>query len=370
MSGVTRTGLLVLFSVLLVAALGGSVFFLQQPQARQVKSTLYQYTQQGDLSYRVYYNNNPFFPGQVLGPGQTYLSAFIDHINTYFTYVFQGQGNADLSGTYGVTASLVASQSQGQGQSVLVWQNDYVLAPETPFRTQGNYLVLNKTLAINYQTHVNFVKALEKAAMVSPDTINLAITWNVNINVQTSHGSVQDKLSPTLTIPIGPGSFTIASQPTQSKQGKITGMTQISNPGLKPERLAAEGAAGLLFLGVLCLLIFTRGESTTEQVVRKRQAVVTLDSLLKKYADRLVAGQGEEPEANTVAVASMDDLIRAADEVDKPVLYFTKTEGADFYVYDSALRYCFTFKQGAGAGIPSTPKTTMKVPGMFDHHSA
>lgn len=69
--------------------------------------------------------------------------------------------------------------------------------------------------------------------------------------------------------------------------------------------------------------------------------------IYKKYGPFLVEAEAthEESQASVVSLATIDDLVKVADELGKPVVHQESAPGEEvFYVLDGLVRYEFRLK--------------------------
>jgi len=334
-----RAILLIVPAVLFLGSVTMSLYFHHLPATRAITRNIYGYTQEADLVYRVYYNKNPFFPEAALPSGQPYLAAFVNNVNTFFTYRFSGDGPAAISGSYNVKATIVATQ--GQNKEVM-WTKDFVLVPDTRVSSSSGTLVLQKVLPIDYQAFAGFVAGLDKTALVAPDSVNMTVSWNVQIFVQAGGKANPVQISPKLTIPVSAGSFQITGDTTPKPQpGTITTSVSVPVANLPLLRWISSGASVFFLLGLVVTLVFT----TAPKAPRRETA--NLQSILRKHGSRMARTSGDEVQsvANSVFLPTLEDLVKVADEVTKPILYRPGAEGTLFYLYDSSIQYCYMMEE-------------------------
>ena len=340
--------LMVLCAVCGLSCAGLLVYLYRLPQTRTVRTNVYTFTQDARVVYRVRYTpGNAFFPGAVMGPGKTYLGALVDGIDTDFTYRFQGEGAAAVRGRYQVLASMIATTGQDKR---LVWQKDYVLCPETTFLGSGPSLDLERRLPIDFPAFVAFGRALEKAAMVQADNVDLFVTWQLQATVRTSRGAVQERLAPQLVIPINQAAFQITGDPDQSKQEAV--MTVRSEPVRfmgQPVPRAKRAAAAATAFFLICLLPAVW--STDFSARARRPSRPGLPTLLKKYGNRLAESTAGLTSGPAIPLVSLEELVKVADDLSRPIIYHTAGEETTFWVCDGTMAYSYVFsKEQSPAG--------------------
>lgn len=335
-----RLGLLGFLLVLLFVSASFLVFSFTRPVFKEEELPWFTYRQQAEVNYRVYLRPNNFFSEKSVGSGESYLANFVDHINTYFTYTFKGNRVANLKGDYNVTGTVRAYLNK----DTIAWKKDYILLPQTSFNKKDDILSLKREIPINFNQFVDFVNRLNEEAELMPSVVELVLNWNVNINAVTEKGHVKERLSPSMIIPLSKKSFQIGGELIKEKPGELTVKRQVEDPRVK--KLKIFSIAATVFFAVLLVLLLIMSENKT--VMNPAQQKV--DLILRKYGDRVafIDGEIQEDEGEVISVRTMEDLIKIADEVDKPVLYRPLPNDEPgvpiFYILDEPLIFKYTLR--------------------------
>jgi len=338
-----RLALIALFSVFFAAALFYLVKTLARPGLVEENTPQYSYNQQAQVNYRVYLKPNNLYPDNNLDPGKVYITNFVDYINTFFTYRFSGERAAGIKGTYDVVAVVEATAGK-DGKKV--WEREFALLPKTPFAGQDRVIAVQQELPVRFGDLNAFVAGVVKESELIPDEVKMTVRWNVTVEAVTDSGTVQEKIAPTLVIPMAQKAFDIGGENNKEKAGSLI-LTRQTPAKANMKAVSGYGAAtGLSVIVLALLMLFTTGSSGETDPVQK-----SLKRILKKHGDRLAVIGGDLSPAfeNVIAVKSMDDLVRIADELSKPVMYRPYSGGGElpsFYVFDEPKVFVFELRTG------------------------
>lgn len=329
----------VLMVVLIVSMVTLSFVMFQawkNPGTVEEKVALFTYSQKATVDYQVNYRSNILTGAAMVEAGETYITEYLNNILTTFNYEFKGERPAEYKGQYSIQAALIGYRME-QNELVTIWKKGYELVPETPFEGTEASLHLTKELPISLKQYNDFAERFSKETKINSET-NLVISWNVVMEANTDRGLISETLTPTLVIPINKSYFNISGDQVKEKSGVIE-ETIIRTLPVNTTALYIYGAVIFLSLVALALLlVFTTGSRITDPLVLKTREI------FKKHGERLIA-LGDDPPSNTnkaVTVLTLEDLIKIADELCKPVFYKSDPAGVlapVFYVFDEPKVY-------------------------------
>lgn len=336
-----RLALIILVAALFAAAAFFLVRALARPGVVEQKVPLYTYSQQARVNYRVYLKPNSLYPEAALDAGNVYITNFVEKINTDFTYKFSGERAAEVKGEYDVVAVVEATAGKDNKK---VWQREFVLLPRTGFAGKDQVVSVQREIQLGLPDYLNFVSKVVKDSELTPEEVNLTVRWNVEVEAATDSGPVKENIASSMVIPISHKAFEVGGELTKEKPGAINTVRQLP---AKVDRkfVAASGtAAGLCAVVLLLLLLFTSGSAAETDPLQRK-----INQLLKKHGDRLAVIDGELPGTfeNVIPVKSVDDLVRIADELSKPVMYKPFSGHGEipaFYVFDEPKIFIFELK--------------------------
>lgn len=161
----------------------------------------------------------------------------------------------------------------------------------------------------------------------------LTVVMNVSLTANVDELSVQEKMSPAVEMPLNTNYFIIEKLNEEERPGKIEETKDIQVPADIRILIIIGAVIAVLIFTLIYLLIFTV-EPTIEDIYLKN-----FNKIFKNHGSRLVAlnGKAKTSDKNCCNVRSVDDLVRIADELGKPIFYEYNTNHVEIeklYVID------------------------------------
>ncbi|MBF8982472.1 hypothetical protein IZY60_02870 [Lutibacter sp. B2] len=314
---------------------------VNNPGFKDEKVSLYSYDHKTNVNYRVFLKPNILYSEESITEGNTYITEFVDYINTFFKYEFHGERVADIKGDYEITA--VVEGYTGEGDTYKsIWKKNLILIGLTPFNSKDKTILIEKQIPLKLEKYNNFAEQVIKDTKIGCQS-KITVFWNVNIKAETDKGLIEEKMSPTMIIPLNNNYFEIMGQLSQEKPENIEETKQVQLPVNKKIVVTYSVVAGILLIILTFLIFFTKAAVAMNPLEKK------LKKIFKNHGDRLVALNNEVAITceNYNAVKSIDDLVRIADEIAKPIMYKYSADFKDmteFYVFDDTQMYVVDLK--------------------------
>ncbi|UCH42970.1 MAG: hypothetical protein JSW16_00035 [Dehalococcoidales bacterium] len=279
---------------------------------------------------------------KTLGPGDSIYSALFDRMDGSFTYRFESNGPV----RYVTEEVEVNAILETEG----AWSKEFVLVPRTT--KTGNFTV-DFTLTSENLTHfVDILKVIKEETGISFPYI-LKIKAEVQTTAQTDYGLISEQFDQTLSARLGDQVITWEGQMTGSDSGSLRTNNMLPNPvkvmgfRVSEARILYPVLTGVFLASLVTLLIYFRRfkpeslPSVEDELLRLRM----------KYKDTIIDVE-ELPQritGDTVSVVnSLDELVKIADSLFKPVLHETQSEGHKYCVIDGAIRYTYNANYNEG----------------------
>lgn len=320
-----------LFSVLiffLVLSLGGLYWSLIRSSESEEKYQAFSYKQEAKIDYLISLKENELFEEPTLGPGRAYISALTDTIGTSFTYQFSAQQEAEMQGEFGVIASLEALTGP---ENNILWEKKFILYPPESFSASGKEILLQKDILLPFSRYYAYAETITEKVGFSPEILNLNVYYNVTLTADTSGGLIEESAGPKILIPLKGRVFTVGGNLADQKDGEISAVRRVSVPYFEEAKI---GFALLAFL--LVFLLFAVVQMTIAKEEKNRAVRQKLSHLLKKYQDRIVRCTEATPalnQHNVLMMGSFEDMVKAADELARPILFFQSKEEGEYSFY-------------------------------------
>jgi len=326
----------------ILVVLVGIISFLlykefKYPNFEEQKISLYKYNNKCTINYEVFLKPNILYQKPSLGEGEIYISEFVDYINTNFNYEFSGDKETAIQGDYSIVAKVSGSIKGEDKEDIIIWQKDFFILPKNKFKIKDKTLEIKEEISLKLEEYNEFAKAVTEASKVN-SSVNLNLVMKINIEGSTDKGVIEETISPSMNIPLNTSMFQISGNMNIDKPGSIEETKQVQLPIDKNQAIIYGVIIGILTLALILIIFFIK------IAPKKDPYEILLNKIFKKHGDRLVALNNELQinNENTRHVISIDDLVRIADEMGKPILYRYSQDYKDinkFYVADEEQIY-------------------------------
>ncbi|MCT4593284.1 MAG: DUF5305 domain-containing protein [Anaeromicrobium sp.] len=306
---------------------------------KEEKISEYEYKQKYNVDYRAYLTPNKLYDENSLGKGNIYLTNYTDYINTFLTYEFKGERNAHVKGDYEVIGTIEAQVEENDVKKT-IWSKKYVFKEKETIDIKDDKLKIENQLPIKIKTYNEFVEKIIKDTKASAD-VNMKISWNINLNVDTDKGSIKEKVSPFITIPLGKKYFEINGDLENEKTGVIEKTNQIQLPTNKINMIL------WLMVSVMSIatFIFIKKYATIKPELNHIQKKIK--KILSKYENRIIKVDNDINISSyeTIELLKIEDLVKICDELGKPILYKIEEKIHRFHVLEREKNYIFYIKE-------------------------
>ena len=299
------------------------------PGFEEQKIPVYSYLSNGSINYDVYLKPNNLYKSNKLEEGKLYISEFVDYIDTNLKYEFNGETNADIRGEYNIVAKVQGFT--GEGEKLLnIWEKDFPITKYKLINTNDGKVSINENIKLNLTQYNAFVEEIKESSKINCDT-SLTLLMNVNLNGDTDEGNFKEAISPSLTIPLDESMFAITGNNIIDQPGTIEKISQVQIPVNKNQVILYGIILVFLIIALIILIFFTEIESSKDPLEKE------LKKIFKKHGDRLVALSSNIQTKEFLIVKSMEDLVKIADETEKPIFYKYSDDYKEinkFYVFN------------------------------------
>ena len=309
------------WSCIALCILIGSFFAIQiykdssKVETVTTETPLYHYSIGVDSAYEVSLLPNSLFEDEIVGEGEVYFPKLIRAIRTTFTGEIASSHEVVIQGSYSVVLELASYVTEEREKKDL-WIKAYTLVPEKAFDTRGDSYAFETTVDLDYHTYKNTIEALAEIAGANAAT-EMRICFNGQVVLETPYGIVEKVIDSKVIIPDTNNYFNITKVAGDKLEDTIKD-TQITTVAVKNTRLLPMSIGILMsVIGVIILIIMT--EAPTSEDIKKKK----IQALFQQHGSRMVAiDQMDLARYITLyQVKSLDDLVKIADELEKPVLY-------------------------------------------------
>jgi len=317
----------VLINIILSSFIAGELLTVRYTEVEEI---YYRYNSTGSIDYRVYLKPNTMYDENYLEKDRYYIFKYIDRIEMNFKYNYYADKVAGLNTSYSVNAYL---QGLHGDENEVLWSKKFVLIPDKTVELEDSTSEINFSLPVYLDNYSSLKEALYLESEVNAPVV-LNVVFNVHTVAQTKNGTIEDEVSPNISIPIGNTVIKIEGKPTATGENKISQMVKHRLPVNK----------GLIFFLaglVIALLVFTTFVGFTKTVAPPDEFEKRIARIFKEYSERL-AGMEHSISyqfSEVINVSSIEDMVKIADEVGQPVFYYKVNSSVErkieFFVFDN-----------------------------------
>jgi len=278
-------------------------------------------------------------PLQAVGPGLVYFPKIIDSIEASFSYQFDCDKAVTEQSEEVEVVAIIENPDK--------WSKSLVLVPKT--EKEGDFTI-SLPIDLDYLTEVSDAIASETGAGGMRD---FKIKADVHTIAETNSGTIDEVYTQTLEGKLEENTLTFGEELSQSQSGSIDETAVPANSvggGLKTPSLAGLVVALL----ALCYFGWNQAQFKATGIGIEAEAA----RAKKKYKQVMVDIEelpSIKPNETVIPLSSLDDLVRIADDLVKPVLHQVE-EGRHIYcTIDGAVRYQYPSqpRDNEGFGRPS-----------------
>ncbi|MGB5824339.1 MAG: DUF5305 family protein [Proteocatella sp.] len=293
------------------------------------------YTSQTGVNYSVLPKANMIYSEDVLKEDLTYITEFVNQVNTDFEYKVSGDSSMKVNGNYQVNVQF-SGYTDGEDSKATVWSKVKTLVPKTDFLLNATGDVLSQKVRINLGDYIGFTKTVIEASNIKVP-VNATVTMSGEATVNNSKGEAVEPILASIVIPLDKAYFNIEKQVAEAKEGSIKIKEEVRAP-LNMMNMIIRGFTVLIGIGIILMGI--RLKPLTEEEKKAK----LIKKILSSYGSRSV-GVSEIPTDkidDRYEIKLIEDIVKVADELGKPILYEYKDNIADidfFCVVDGNSMY-------------------------------
>jgi len=282
----------------------------------------------------------PYWPPIIItrSPGEVYFPRIVDIIKSSFSYRFiSDQPVNNLVEDVEITATLEYPAGEAVPGFPTMWQKIFTVVPKT--EKSGDF-------ALNFPVDVNYFSKLTDVIRgeigLGAPTYNLIIEAKVHTKADTQFGTIDEVFTHTLKGKLGTTTITWDKELQKSEPGTIEKTRIVTDPDVPKYRLWSRVLLGMLLLGFLFVVwhviltrpVMSRIEEEAFRAKKKHKNVIVDITELP----------AAKPREMVVPIGSLDELIKAADNLLKPVLHRAEAEKHIYCVIDGLTRYEYISK--------------------------
>lgn len=231
--------------------------------------------------------------------------------------------------------------------------NDVWMQIESPGRWMKNLTaaeaseLFNMTGGINYSLQVYtdelnaYVKAIDSEVGTLSSTYNVKIYNTIRLIAVTPVKTINDTFSPQLTIAFRQdnnlGRYISIEPLTFTEVNEITETRETSLGWVENQRIATLVGTVLSAIALVAVTVLYSKSGPAK--------ARTVDEVIGRYKEFITMAAHEPAVKNSVTVSSLDELIKMAEILAKPVLHSVKEDEHTFSLVEGEIKYQFRVKE-------------------------
>ena len=270
--------------------------------------------------YQVMILPNEVYSGTKQEEGLYYSKKLLNYIQANFGFQYEGSNQVPIDVQYQIVATVCGYQGKDTNKEVY-WEKEFPLTGEKAFTEKSGSCKKDETASFSLSGYDAFaVKAKEITGMKVANEVVISMTGKV-----TAHTPDQDSETPidiSITIPLLEDVFRIEKGSLDPVRNQITDSVETAVSADKA-KILLYGILLFICIGGLTILLFFSREPDSNEIMRKK-----VNTTLKNYGSRIVALHSLPKTIfrQQYETHSIKDLIKIADDMQKPIVYETDAE--------------------------------------------
>ncbi|MCW4020932.1 MAG: DUF5305 domain-containing protein [Candidatus Bathyarchaeota archaeon] len=325
------------FAVLAILGIYGVYYTYQVPEVQKSTFPLIEYQHTAVYDYTASLRSNLIYGKTTLGSGEgTLYLRITENLTVTFTYRFQSSIEANSTIAYSTKAYLRSAKWAKQLNST---------------KTEGTITGTEKQVEIplknvaflSIATLESIANQIRQEMGVFATEYRVVITAEIQVLAETAEGTIDEAFNPTLEIIIKHGTADGDIIVVEGLETTKTGMISQEQIAYNYSLIIERSIYSVMTAGALGWLIWRlRGIRLT----RTPKPQKYLNEIIEPYKE-IIAEAAQTPDeksaVTSLGVKSIEDLVKIADSMFKPIIHVQKGEnGHLFYVIDGSTRYEYT----------------------------
>ena len=308
--------ILLILSLLLVLACLQLFFAVLMPKTAKTEVIQYESTCKPAASYKVFILPNEVYPSTTLGEESVYSKKLLNYIQADFGMQYVGSQKVPLDIEYQIIATVNGYQGKDK-EKVIYWSKDFPLSTKKTTKSEG---IWNKTEKVNFAINGYDAFAVRAQEITGLDVSNdLIVSMKGKVIAHTEKEDLETPFDVNLEMPLMEDAFQIEKNNLDPISSNVKTMKEMPIT-LNLVKVIPYGILLLISVVGLIITIFFTRELNYEEMMTKR-----VNNIIKNYGSRIIALQNipKTEYRQNYKVHSMKDLIKIADEIQKPIFYET-----------------------------------------------
>lgn len=298
------------------------------------------YTEKGNIDYKVHLKENEFYEEEYLDENMSYVASLVNDIKVSFNYSFVIDRNIDLDVSYDIIAKLIISDSS---DNTNFYEKDYVLLEEVKDgKLDIDHYTINKDVVIDYDYYNDIANKFKSQYDVSTNSY-----LQVYLNISKKSGSLNIKEPNSkliLDIPLSQRAINIKMDSSEFNNNETLELVT-SNFKIKQGYNFVLGCVCVVVSLILLIRVLLFINKTQ---VKRSPYDKEVSKILREY-DRFISIVKKMPNLDgyeRTEIKSFYELLDIRDSLNKVIMFYeiTRHQKCLFYLIDGNLLYVYMLK--------------------------
>lgn len=335
-----KYGALIVGMLITVGSLGMMIYEGSATHKVVDEKTVCTYQSEESLHYKVNMNSTKLYDEPTVAEGQYYVSNYADQIVFSYVNSYVASVKAEMTRQYKITTEFrgYAKEQGSEGEKkVTIWSKNEVVKEEASSTKLTDQCEINETIKLDLKKYSNFIKKLQKEENLFMPT-EVIITIEGTQTVKLPKGIVEMPILATAVVPITEDYFKIDQQVGEKVDGKQVEEVVTVLPVNNKRMIVCAIVSFLGLIGCIGVGILVKDLDENKKIERK------IKSIYMEYGSRIIHLEymNKDRFKNIYQLSTLEDCIKLADELDKPILVETGEaveaelliiENQDLYIY-------------------------------------
>lgn len=322
--------ILIMLGIGLSAGIFGLIYKLTVPQKASYDVTLYHYTLQPSLIYKVHLIENEIYDSSVRDEGESYIKNLLDYIQIDFNTNYQASKNSQLDIDYTLIASVIGFVSNDTSRTDF-WKKDFPISEHIHKSINSNNIDIKENTNLRLENYEEFAINASRVMGVNL-SYELVVCMTGSIMAKTTDGELSAPIDLKIRVPLNNNIITITKEGTEAKADQIS-------TSIEKELPINKMVIGLICAGiVICISSFIVILIIAKEPLEKDLLNNKARKIISNYGSRMVSLKylPDRKFTQIYILHDIKDLLIVSDEVHMPIYYIAD----DFDIVKDYTFYC------------------------------
>lgn len=360
-----KTTKVITMGLLGIVAVTGVSLAINESQTQHTSTSeksVFNYSSEAKAGYQVNVASDELYDFNALGENQYYMSDYVGSIEAEFQDDYKGSQKAEIEGSYKVTSELRGYTTEYEGEKEVkytVWSKKSVIQEEKSFKEETDQYKIDEKVKVDIQPYIKFTKKLAEEKQYGMPT-ELIVKMEGKKLIHTPQEVVELPIESSLTIPINETYFKIEKGVPEAVKEEQKETITVIEPFNTAYVVGCGVVSGLAVIACAIIGVLGKEYSAREKYRHKIKKIFMEHGSRMVGVDRL----NKEQFVNSYYVTKIEDLVKLADELERPIIYIKEVDTAEIdtlYIADTQNLYSLKLEKPDEAEIELSKEEKQKI---------